>query len=52
MQFIQNSIWLILNIMSFFTDLPLTELAILGTLWKFEGCLEVEEWLKTGNKGH
>ena len=52
MQFIQNSIWLILNIMSFFTDLPLTELAILGTLRKFEGCLEVEGWLKTGNKGH
>ena len=29
MQFIQNSIWLILNIMSFFTNLPITEIAIL-----------------------
>ena len=38
--------------MSSFPDLPLTELAILGTLRKFEGCFEVEEWLKTGNKGH
>ena len=38
--------------MSLFTDLPLTELAILGTLRKFEGCLKVEEWLKTGKKGH
>ena len=38
--------------MSFFTDLTLTELAILGTLRKFEGCLEVEGWLKTGDKGH
>ena len=38
--------------MSFFTDLPLTELVILRTLRKFEGCLEVEGWLKTGNKGH
>ena len=38
--------------MSFFTDLPITESAILSTLWKFEGCLGVEGWLKTGNKGH
>ena len=52
MQFIQNSIWLILNITRFCTDLPITEIAILSTLRKFEGCLEVEEWLKTGNKGH
>ena len=52
MQFIQNSIWLILNIMSFFTDLPITEIAILSTLQKFEDCLKVEGWLKTGNNGH
>ena len=52
MQFIRNSIWSFLNIMSFFTDLPITESAILSTLWKFEGCLGVEGWLKTGNKGH
>ena len=38
--------------MSFFTDLPITESAILSTLRKFEGCLGVEGWLKTGNKGH
>ena len=38
--------------MSFFTDLPITEVAILSTLRRFEGCLEVEGWLKTGNKGH
>ena len=31
MQFIQNFIWLILNIMIFFTDLPIPEIAILGT---------------------
>ena len=30
---------------------PQTELVILGTLQKFEGCLEVEGWLKTVNKG-
>ena len=36
----------------FFTDLPITEIAILSTLRGFEGCLEVEGWLKTGNKGH
>ena len=52
MQFIQNSIWLILNIMSFWTDLPITEIAILSTRRRFEGCLEVEEWLKTGRKDH
>ena len=52
MQFIRNSIWSFLNIMSFFTDLPKTESAILSTLWKFEGCLGVEGWLKTGNTGH
>ena len=49
---IQNSIWLILNIMSCFTDLPITEIAILSTLRRFEGCLDGEGWLKTGNKGH
>ena len=38
--------------MSFFTDLPITEIAILNTLPRFEDCLEVEGWLKTGNKGH
>ena len=52
MQFIQNSIWLILNIVSVFTVLPITKIAILSTLRRFEGCLEVEGWLKTGNKGH
>ena len=36
----------------FFTELPITEIAILSTLRRFEGCLEVERWLKTGNKGH
>ena len=36
----------------FFTDLPLTELAILRSLRKFEGCLEVEGCLKTCNKSH
>ena len=35
----------------FFTDLPITEIAILSALRRFEGCLEVEGWLKTGNKG-
>ena len=50
MQFIPNSIWSFLNIMSFFTDLPITESAILSTLRKFEGCLGVEGCLKTGNK--
>ena len=36
-----------------FTDLPITESAILSTLArKFEGCLGVEGWLKTGNKSH
>ena len=38
--------------MSFCTDLPITEIAIFSTRWRFEGCLEVEEWLKTGKKGH
>ena len=38
--------------MSFCTDLPITEIAILSTLSRFEGCLEVEGWLKTGNKSH
>ena len=38
--------------MSFCTDLPKTEIAILSTHRRFEGCLEVEEWLKTGEKGH
>ena len=52
MQLIQNSIWLILNIMSFCTDLPITEIATFSTLPRFEGCLEVEGWLRTGNKGH
>ena len=52
MQFIQNSIWSFLNIMSFFTDLPIIKSAILSTLRKFEGCLGVEGWLKTGNKCH
>ena len=36
----------------FFTDLTITESAILSTLWKFGGCLGVEGWMKTGNKGH
>ena len=36
--------------MSFCTDLPITEIAILSTLQRFEGCLEVEEWLKTAIK--
>ena len=52
MQFIQNSIWSFLNIMSFVTDLPIIKSAILSTLRKFEGCFGVEEWLKTGNNGH
>ena len=52
MQFIRNSIWLILNIMSFCTDLPIIKIAIWSTLRRFEGCLEVEGWLKTGNKSH
>ena len=52
MQFIQNSIWSFLNIMRFFTDLPIIKSAILSTLRKFEGYLGVEGWLKTGNKGH
>ena len=38
--------------MSFFTDLPIINSAILSTLRKSEGCLGVEGWLKTGNKGH
>ena len=38
--------------MSFFVDLHITEIAILSTLYRFEGCLEVEGWLKTGNKGY
>ena len=52
MQFIQilsEQFWISLV---FFTDLNLTELAVLSTLRRFEGCLEVEGWLKTGNKGH
>ena len=36
----------------FFTDLPITESAILSTPRKFEDCLRVEGWLKTGNKSH
>ena len=52
MQFIQNPIGLVLNIMSFFTDLPITEIAILNTLWMFKGCFEVVGWLNTENKGH
>ena len=40
--------------MSFCTDLPIIKIAIWSTLRRprFEGCLEVEGWLKTGNKGH
>ena len=38
--------------MSLFRDLPIIEIAILNTLRTFEGCLEVEGWLKTGNNGH
>ena len=38
--------------MSFCTDFSITEIAILSTLRRFEGCLEVEGWLKTGNKSH
>ena len=38
--------------MSFFTDLPIIKSAILNTVRKFEGCLGVDGWLKTGNKGH
>ena len=38
--------------MSFCTDLPITKVAILSTHRRFEGCLEVEEWLKTGKQGH
>ena len=38
--------------MSFCTDLPIIDIAILSTLRRFEGSLEVEGWLKTGNKGH
>ena len=34
------------------TDLHITDIAIWCTLRRFEGCLEVEEWLKTGNKHH
>ena len=43
MEFVQNSIWLILNIVSFFTNLPITEIAILSTLgglravWRWKG---------------
>ena len=36
----------------FFTDLPIIKSAIISTLRKFEGCLGVEGWLKSGNKGH
>ena len=38
--------------MSFSTALPIIEIAILSKLRRFGDCLEVEGWLKTGNKGH
>ena len=50
MQFIQNSIWLILNIVSFFYNF--THNRDFKHTSEVRGCFEVEGWLKTGNKGH
>ena len=39
---IYSKFWLILNVMRFFTDLAITEIAIFRTLWRFEGCFKLE----------
>ena len=47
MQFIPTSILSVLNIMSFYADLPidLPGFEIFSALWRFEGCFEVSGWI-------